>query len=153
MLPYIRQPVLLSEGHITSADHYSCHGEGTASGRVQLVVLIAYIFVQGSRIYKRSSCSQVHCTLLSVLHCAVVLLCGICRESCCCKMQAGQGVLEDAQKQAEAAAATLIERKFKEPANLEVRSIEYFVPRASTIAIATTEKGKQDVSCAVDDGE
>lgn len=34
-------------------------------------------------------------------------------------MQAGQGGLEDAQRQAEGAAATLIERKFKEPANLE----------------------------------
>lgn len=30
------------------------------------------------------------------------------------------GLLEEAQQQAEAAAATLIERKFKEPANLEV---------------------------------
>lgn len=35
-------------------------------------------------------------------------------------MQAGLGPLEEAQRQAEAAAATLIERKFKEPANLEV---------------------------------
>lgn len=30
------------------------------------------------------------------------------------------GHLQEAQQQAEAAAATLIERKFKEPANLEV---------------------------------
>lgn len=30
------------------------------------------------------------------------------------------GLLEEAQQQAESAAATLIERKFKEPANLEV---------------------------------
>lgn len=35
-------------------------------------------------------------------------------------MQAGQGALEEPQRQAEAAAATLIERKFKEPGNLEV---------------------------------
>ena len=35
-------------------------------------------------------------------------------------MQTGLGPLEEAQRQAEDAAATLIERKFKEPANLEV---------------------------------
>lgn len=34
----------------------------------------------------------------------------------------GAGHLEEAQQQAEAAAATLIERKFKEPANLEVQA-------------------------------
>lgn len=35
-------------------------------------------------------------------------------------MSAKVGLLEEAQQQAESAAATLIERKFKEPANLEV---------------------------------
>lgn len=34
---------------------------------------------------------------------------------------AGMASLEEAQREAEAAAATLIERKFKEPANLEVQ--------------------------------
>lgn len=34
---------------------------------------------------------------------------------------AGMAPLEEAQREAEAAAATLIERKFKEPSNLEVR--------------------------------
>lgn len=37
-------------------------------------------------------------------------------------MQASSGPLAGAQREAEAAAATLIERKFKEPANLEVRA-------------------------------
>lgn len=40
------------------------------------------------------------------------------------KMQAGLGHLEEAQQLAESAAATLIERKFKEPANLEVRTTD-----------------------------
>lgn len=36
-------------------------------------------------------------------------------------MQAGSGPLDEAQRQAGEAAATLIERKFKEPSNLEVK--------------------------------
>ena len=42
------------------------------------------------------------------------------------------GLLAEAQQQAEAAAATLIERKFKEPANLEVFSTDE-VPSESAL--------------------
>ena len=49
-------------------------------------------------------------------------------------MSTKAGVLEEAQQQAESAAATLIERKFKEPANLEVRSKAKGCPGLSYIS-------------------
>lgn len=56
-------------------------------------------------------------------------------------MQAGQGGLEDAQRQAEGAAATLIERKFKEPANLEVSQVFWLWVIGSSCA-------QYDLDCA-----